>query len=70
MTQQHVQNTRSEASSQASLVLPSVGLPGLSLPAPVSSASLLRGNKSLTIEHDGVIYRLQVTRLGKLILTK
>lgn len=36
----------------------------------VSSVELLRGGKSMTIEHQGVIYRLQVTKLGKLILTK
>ncbi|OQW90076.1 MAG: hypothetical protein BWK72_02335 [Rhodoferax ferrireducens] len=31
---------------------------------------VLRGHKSVSIEHEGVIYRLQVTKLGKLILTK
>ena len=37
---------------------------------PLPSAKLLGGNKSVAIEHQGVIYRLQVTKLGKLILTK
>ncbi|MBV5299131.1 MAG: hemin uptake protein HemP [Rhodoferax sp.] len=37
---------------------------------PVPSAELLRGQKSIAIEHQGLIYRLQVTKLGKLILTK
>lgn len=37
---------------------------------PVHSDALLRGQKSVAIEHQGVIYRLQVTKLGKLILTK
>ena len=38
--------------------------------APLSSSTLLKGQKSVAIEHQGVIYRLQVTKLGKLILTK
>jgi hemin uptake protein HemP len=38
--------------------------------APVPSAELLRGSKSVEISHNGLIYRLQATRLGKLILTK
>ena len=36
----------------------------------VSSESLLRGQKAVTISHNGSIYRLQATRQGKLILTK
>ena len=39
-------------------------------PAPVPSAELLRGGKCVEISHNGLIYRLQATRLGKLILTK
>jgi len=34
------------------------------------SASLLRGQKTVAIEHNGSLYRLQSTRAGKLILTK
>jgi len=34
------------------------------------SAALLRGQKSVTIHHNGLLYRLQTTRHGKLILTK
>ena len=34
------------------------------------SADLLRGQKTVAIAHNGSIYRLQATRLGKLILTK
>ncbi len=41
-----------------------------SAPSPLPSAVLLRGQKSVAIEHLGQIYRLQVTKLGKLILTK
>ena len=43
---------------------------GGSTAPPLSSAAVLRGQKSVSIEHQGVIYRLQVTKLGKLILTK
>lgn len=44
--------------------------------APARSAScmqstdLLRGQKAVEILHNGSTYRLQATRLGKLILTK
>ncbi len=38
--------------------------------APLPSSALLRGQKSVLIEHQGLIYRLQETKLGKLILTK
>jgi hemin uptake protein HemP len=36
----------------------------------VSSATLLQGGRSVDISHNGLVYRLQATRLGKLILTK
>lgn len=35
-----------------------------------SSRTLLAGHREVEIEHDSVIYRLQLTSLGKLILTK
>ncbi|WP_198972939.1 hemin uptake protein HemP [Xylophilus sp. ASV27] len=38
--------------------------------AAVESAELLRGRKAVEIIHNGSVYRLQATRLGKLILTK
>ncbi len=38
--------------------------------APVSSAALLRGRKTVDIAHNGMLYTLQATKLGKLILTK
>lgn len=41
-----------------------------SLPCAISSEDLLRGQPSITITHQGASYRLQTTRLGKLILTK
>lgn len=36
----------------------------------VDSNQLLRGQKAVDIVHNGSTYRLQATRLGKLILTK
>ncbi|MFT3815834.1 MAG: hemin uptake protein HemP [Acidovorax sp.] len=36
----------------------------------LDSASLLRGHKTVQILHNGSIYTLQATKLGKLILTK
>lgn len=41
-----------------------------SLPCAISSETLLQGQPSITIAHQGAIYRLQTTRQGKLILTK
>ncbi len=34
------------------------------------SQTLLQGHNALLIHHQGEVYRLQHTRLGKLILTK
>ena len=39
-------------------------------PAPLPSEALLRGRRLVEIAHNGEVYRLQATRLGKLILTK
>jgi hemin uptake protein HemP len=36
----------------------------------LSSDELLRGDRSVDISHNGSVYRLHATRLGKLILTK
>ncbi|GAB3360258.1 MULTISPECIES: hemin uptake protein HemP [Giesbergeria] len=36
----------------------------------LDSRDLLQGRKTVTIAHNGSVYRLQATRLGKLILTK
>ena len=38
--------------------------------AGVDSTLLLNGQKAVTIVHNGTPYRLQATKLGKLILTK
>ncbi len=39
-------------------------------PPLIASEALLRGHRSVEISHQGVLYRLQATRQGKLILTK
>jgi len=39
-------------------------------PVAVHSTDLFKGQKSVVIEHNGCVYRLQTTKLGKLILTK
>jgi len=36
----------------------------------LDSADLLQGQKAVSIIHNGTAYRLQATKLGKLILTK
>jgi hemin uptake protein HemP len=36
----------------------------------VESTDLLRGSKTLEIRHNGSLYLLKTTKLGKLILTK
>ena len=38
--------------------------------APVESERLFQGQRTVAISHNGEIYRLHCTRLGKLILTK
>jgi hemin uptake protein HemP len=43
---------------------------GSQTPASLHSASLFNGHQSVLIEHNGVSYRLQATKFGKLILTK
>lgn len=57
----------------ASATLPSMPRPGTSqngAPEVVTSATLLRGRPYVQIEHNGALYQLRATRLGKLILTK
>ncbi len=39
-------------------------------PQTVDSQTLLQGRSTLLIHHQGEVYRLQLTRQGKLILTK
>jgi hemin uptake protein HemP len=39
-------------------------------PATISSSDVLRGEREVLIDHQGEIYRLTLTRSGKLILHK
>lgn len=39
-------------------------------PAPLRSDALLQGRSHVAIAHNGELYQLRATRLGKLILTK
>ena len=39
-------------------------------PATIDSVTLLRGRRELTIQHGSESYRLRLTRMNKLILTK
>ena len=49
---------------------------GLPRPAPmrplrtIASAAVFKGETEIGIEHHGELYRLKITRQGKLILTK
>lgn len=44
---------------------------GMGSPSPsMNSTDILQGQKTVEINHNGSTYRLQATRLGKLILTK
>ncbi|WP_434711085.1 hemin uptake protein HemP [Rhizobium sp. YTUHZ045] len=36
----------------------------------IESADLFRGTNEIMIRHDGLVYRLKITRQGKLILNK
>lgn len=44
--------------------------PTQTAPTPLASDHLLQGRKTIEISHNGTVYRLQATKLGKLILTK
>lgn len=60
--------------SSATHTAPATGSADSNSSAPsqstVDSAELLRGQKAVQIHHNGAVYRLQATKLGKLILTK
>ena len=50
---------------------PPAAAPGGELRAPLlQSEKLFQGHRAVEISHNGVLYRLQATRMGKLILTK
>ena len=58
-----IQSNGADLSAQSPA--PALGNLGL-----VDSTQLLKGRKAVEISHNGSIYRLQSTKLGKLILTK
>lgn len=47
-------------------VLPTLGTPA----RIIDSDTIFRGEREIGIEHHGALYRLKVTRQGKLILNK
>jgi hemin uptake protein HemP len=52
-------------------VLPSPAAPSRAVPVTrLDSRSLFRGAQEVEIAHDAQVYRLRLTALGKLILTK
>ena len=55
---------------QPPLLAQGVSSDGRALAGVLPSEELLRGNRSVDISHNGSVYRLQATKLGKLILTK
>ncbi|MEK8025366.1 hemin uptake protein HemP [Pseudaquabacterium rugosum] len=62
-----------EPSSQAALpsaARPAIEVPDLAAMRRYSSRQLLGRDKEVLIEHQGSVYRLRQTALGKLILTK
>ena len=58
---------KAEAPDAAAGQTPAAGQPQ---PSPVPSDDLLQGRRAIEISHNGAVYRLQATKLGKLILTK
>jgi len=54
-----------EARAHAADAIAAAGRPPL-----WNSEALFQGRTTVEISHNGVLYRLQATRLGKLILTK
>ncbi len=59
----------SRAARQADVSMPAAPARNKSGDA-LESTEILRGQKAVEIKHNGLTYRLQATRLGKLILTK
>ena len=64
------QNEANVAAGQAQAAPSPQALEVSQAAGPLDSATLLGGARSVEIRHNGEIYRLQKTRLGKLILTK
>jgi len=58
-----------QPSSATDAFVPPASRPDMA-PQILPSTALMQGQRSVAIEHNGAIYRLQITRQGKLILTK
>jgi hemin uptake protein HemP len=52
------------------LPVPALGLRPEPALRHIESADVLKGERIVAINHNGTVYRLQATHLGKLILTK
>jgi hemin uptake protein HemP len=63
-------NTVLPAPTQPPSTCHAVQPPHAGAPPRWSSRELLAGGREAEIEHDKVVYRLRITSLGKLILTK
>ncbi|WP_349435293.1 hemin uptake protein HemP [Pararhizobium sp. A13] len=48
----------------------SASLPASQTQRVIDSRDLFRGGNEILISHDGAIYRMKITRQGKLILNK
>ncbi len=64
------QATLHASSFESDAQLPASPVGHTSAAAGLDSNALLQGQKAVTIVHNGTPYRLQATKLGKLILTK
>lgn len=62
--------TTAPTSDTPPALAPAVPAQDAPLAAPVPSEHLLQGRRAIEISHNGAVYRLQATKLGKLILTK
>ena len=62
--------TNRAAAAAAATVEPKPAPAQGTTPAALPSAALLKGHKTVAISHNGMLYTLQATKLGKLILTK
>ena len=57
-------------SLSVSTLMPGLPAQAATIQPCVNSTEILRGQKAVEINHNGSTYKLQATRLGKLILTK
>jgi hemin uptake protein HemP len=58
-------------SPAAAAVAPAAVVPAIPAPPPqrISSRELIKDGAGVEIDHNGRIYKLRITQLGKLILT-